>query len=242
MINIAICDDEPYYTNQIKEIISDYLDEKQLGYCIQVFSSGEDLAKLEEQMGQFQIVYLDINMDGLDGIETAKRLRRWCEKTFVVFVTAFINYTLEGYKVEAIRYILKDKENLKANIEESIDAILDKYELSNHIYEMAFKNAIKQFSEEQFVYAESTLHDIMVFLLEKGEIHRYCKTMKLDQFQEMMNSDRLLRIQKSFLVNMKYIQRIEAYQITLYNGRILPVSRNRYAEVKEKIIMFEGEF
>lgn len=242
MINIAICDDEPYYANQIKEIISDYLDEKQLCYCIQVFSSGKDLAKLEEQMGQFQIVYLDINMDGLDGIETAKRLRHWCEKTFVVFVTAFINYTLEGYKVEAIRYILKDKENLRANIEESIDAILDKYELSNHIYEMEFKNAIKQFSEEQFVYAESTLHDIMVFLLEKGKIHSYCKTMKLDQFQEMMNSDRLLRIQKSFLVNMKYIQRVEAYQITLYNGKILPVSRSRYAEVKEKIIMFEGEF
>lgn len=242
MINIAICDDESYYAKQIKEIISDYLDEMQLDYSIHVFSSGEDLAKLEEQMGQFHIVYLDINMDGLDGIETAKRLRHWCEKTFVVFVTAFLNYTLEGYKVEAIRYILKDKENLKANIEESIDAILEKYEIANHIYKMDFKNTVKQFSEEQFVYAESTLHDIMVFLLEKGELNMYSKTMKLDELQEMMHEKNLLRIHKSFLVNMKYIQKVEAYAITLYNGKTLPVSRSRYAEVKEKIIMFEGEF
>ena len=58
------------------------------------------------------------------GIQTAKQFRLLCPKSFLVFVTAFIDYTLEGYKVEAIRYVLKDDHYFKENIFEALEVIL----------------------------------------------------------------------------------------------------------------------
>ena len=95
-------------------------------YEISLFYSGKNFVKLSMNMTKYNIVFLDINMEELNGIETAKRLRVLCKDTFVVFVTAYINYTLEGYKVEAIRYILKNSANLQDSVEECMDTILEK--------------------------------------------------------------------------------------------------------------------
>ncbi len=65
-------------------------------------------------------------MDELDGIMTAKKIRENSKDMFIVFVTAFVNYTIEGYKVDAVRYILKDNKNLFASVYECMDAIHEK--------------------------------------------------------------------------------------------------------------------
>lgn len=108
MFRIAICDDEKIFRDDLKEILIRYMTDRGIMLEIDTFSSGKEFVELGIEMVKYKIVFLDINMDELDGIMTAKKIRENSKDMFIVFVTAFVNYTIEGYKVDAVRYILKD--------------------------------------------------------------------------------------------------------------------------------------
>ena len=126
MLKIAVCDDEIVFGKNVLEYIEQYMEKRQIPYKIQFFDSGKKFVALKEKMQEYAIVFLDINMEEMNGIETAKCMRAYCPDTFLVFVTAFIHYTLEGYKVEAIRYILKDMATFEQSMQECLDTILKK--------------------------------------------------------------------------------------------------------------------
>lgn len=130
MLQIAVCDDEKVFIEKIKKNVSEYFDRRQIEYKIDTFISGNEFVELREKMKDFDIVFMDIDMDGLNGIETAREMRKVCPDAFLIFVTAFINYTLEGYKVEAIRYVLKDRETLADGLAEALDAVMGKMNMS----------------------------------------------------------------------------------------------------------------
>lgn len=99
MFKIAICDDENYFIEELKQIVSDCMLEKGLVFKIDTYSSGAKFISLGIGMLQYSIIFLDINMNEVDGIMTAKKIREVSKEAFIVFVTAFVNYTIEGYKV-----------------------------------------------------------------------------------------------------------------------------------------------
>ncbi len=126
MLRIAICDDEKYYRRYIEKHVSKYMRKLKLNYEIDIYSSGKAFAELGIEMSRYNIIFLDINMNEMDGIEIAQQIRTYSKGTYIVFVTAFISYALEGYKVNAVRYLLKDSENFEISLSECIDAILEK--------------------------------------------------------------------------------------------------------------------
>ena len=105
IIKIAICDDEKVIINRLRGYIEKYIKKAGLPYKIDIYQSGEEFAALEKAMSGYDIVFMDVNMKEMDGIKTAEDLRKYSDGTFLVFVTGFIEYSLAGYKVDAIRYI-----------------------------------------------------------------------------------------------------------------------------------------
>lgn len=116
MFKIAICDDEEIFRRNIHKMIIDYMDKKGCLCEIDEFDSGKDFINLGINMTKYDIVFLDINMDDIDGIQTAEEIRKVSNDIFIVFVTAFIHYAVQGYNVEAIRYILKNDDSVKNKI------------------------------------------------------------------------------------------------------------------------------
>ena len=106
-MKIAICDDEKEFRDLIRVYIEDYLNTKDILYTIDTFISGEKFLN-ETFPSEYSIIFLDINMEGMDGITTAKKIRERGINSYIVFVTAYIDYSLEGYKVGAVRYLLKN--------------------------------------------------------------------------------------------------------------------------------------
>ena len=83
MIDIAICDDGKIFQDKIEVIITRYMDQKGIKYNVSLFDNGEDLLRYCSDLSHQVIIFLDINMDNIDGIETAKRIRElspdiWC--------------------------------------------------------------------------------------------------------------------------------------------------------------------
>lgn len=194
---------------------------------------GKSFLGRKENLVGYDVVFMDINMEETDGIETALQIRKFQSETVIVFVTAFINYVLEGYKVNAIRYIMKD--TLETAIPECMDAVLHKMQLCQKTF--VFIEGEKKLYTDNIVYVESRKHQVIFHYMETGpaEYHIY---EKLDEIEKTFSGGSFLRIHKSYLVNMKHISRINNYIAVLDTGEELPVPRLRFREAKEAFVAY----
>ena len=239
-MKIAICDDEIYFAGKLREILMQYLEERHIDFEIELFSSGREFVELGVEMLQYQIIFLDINMKQMDGIETAKNVRAYTEESFVVFVTAYIDYSLEGYQVGASRYILKNNLNFREQIYECMDAITKKMKcfLTRKIFR--FQEGEKKIRIENILYIESKLHKLEFNILEHG-LATYTMYGTLNELENELEEYPFLSIHQSFLVNLKYIKCVTGYKVVLSNGQELTVPRARYKTVKDTFIAYKGE-
>ncbi len=244
MIHIAICDDEDGFLFLEQKLVSAYMENHDYQYHVDTFSSGIDFLQSNENIGNFDIIFLDINMNKLDGIETAKKIRECGSQAYIVFVTAFITYALEGYKVDAIRFLLKESESLEPSIEECLDSIILKMNYKENRETFIFLEGEKTLSPDDIVYIESNLHKLTFYLAEEN-MKSYSMYEKLDVLDKRLCRYDFCRIHKSFLVNLKYVQEIERYSAKLTENIChishLSVSQSRYNHAKEQFIFYQGE-
>lgn len=235
MLQIAICDDEQFYREKIQYLLEGYLRENMLQYAIHSFSSGEEFLEQCENNVRFDIVFLDISMEEVDGIQTAERIRSYHSDTYIVFVTAYIDYALEGYKVNAIRYLMKD--TLEIALEECMNAILQKMQIARVTF--SFLEGEKRLYTDNILYVESRGHK-SVFHYMEAELVNYQIYSKLDALERSLDGHGFLRIHKSYLVNMKHIRRVSNYIVSLDTGEELPVPRLRFQTVREAFVAYKG--
>lgn len=240
MFNIAICDDEKYFIKEFKELVSDYMLEHGYAYSIDTFCSGEEFLSLGIEMLKYTVVFLDINMDELDGITTALKIREVSKDIFIVFVTAYVEYTLEGYKVNAIRYLLKDNRTLQSMLNECMNAIVESmnYKVIKKTFE--FSDGKREVSLDTILYIESKLHKLEFHVME-GCMTVHTMYATLNEIEEELVGTNFVRIHQSFLVNLKYIKNVSRYKVVLTNGKELIIPKVRYTSVKERFIAYQGE-
>ena len=240
MFKIAICDDENLFTEELKELISGYMMEKGLVFEIDTYSSGEALIELGIEVVRYTIVFLDINMEKVDGIKTAEMIRKVSREVFIVFVTAYVDYSLEGYRLDVVRYLLKGNANFQSNVNECMDAIIDKMNYSVIKRKFDFKEGRKEIMLDRLLYIESNLHRLEFHVMEDDETV-YTMYEILNVMQEMLSENGFIRTQQSYLVNVKCIENVVRYKVILTNGVELSIPKVRYTEVKKKFIAYLGE-
>ncbi len=238
MLNIAICDNEKHFSEDLKCIVSKYMDSKNFPYKICHFSSGQEFIALGSAVSGYQIVFLDINMEFLNGIEAAKKLRKLCDDIYLVFVTSYLSYALEGYKVNAVRCLLKGDLDFEESVHECLNAIFYKMNRIPKALLMKFKEGEKRISVHRLLFIESNLHKLTVHVLEEA-LKGYTLNGTLDDMEEMFRSENFIRIHQSFLVNPVFISHIEKRDIVLADGTKLPISKSRYKQVLEDVMRYK---
>lgn len=240
MFRIAICDDESLFTEELKELLSGYMMEKGLVFEIDTYSSGEALVELGIEIVRYTVVFLDINMDKVDGIMAAEKIRKVSRDVFIVFVTAYVDYSLEGYRLDVVRYLLKGNANFQSKVNECMDAIIDKMNYSVTKRKFDFKEGRKELSLERLLYIESNLH-VLEFHVMEDVMKVYTMYETLNVLEERLAENGFVRIHQSYLVNIKHIKKVVRYKVILTNGVELSVPKVRYTEVKKKFIAYQGE-
>lgn len=240
MFSIAICDDELIFAEELKELISGYMMEKGFVFKIDTYSSGEDIVKLGIEVVRYTVVFLDINMEVMDGIKVAEKIRAASREVFIVFVTAYVSYALVGYQLDAVRYLLKGSENFQSTVNECMDAIMDKLSYSVVKRKFEFKEGTKEVSLDRLLYIESNLHKLEFHIME-DDLNTYTMYEKLSVLEDRLESDDFIRIHQSYLVNIKHIKSVVRYQLILTNGVKLAIPKARYTYVKELFISYQGE-
>ena len=234
MYQVAICDDNPADLSQLKE----YLEEAGIHHPMELiaFHNGVELVNAYKKKGQFDLIILDMIMDRLNGIEAALKIREIDEDVIILIVTATVEYAIDGYKVNAARYIVKplskpEFHKVLKNIFASIDKKKEAY------YTFPSKNGTTAISLEDIFYFESDIRSIHVSS-RQGD---YTFTGRISVIDEQTGDKGFLRIHKSFIVNLKHIHNIYKDSVTLDNGKVLPLSRHRHKEVNERFLDYMEE-
>lgn len=240
MFRIAICDDESLFAEELRELISDYMIDKGLVFEIDIYGSGEALIELGIEVIKYTAVFLDINMEKIDGIKAAEKIREISREVFIVFVTAYVNYSLEGYRLDVVRYLLKGNVNFSSMVSECVDALMDKLNYSVVKRKFDFKEGTREISLERLLYVESNLHKLEFHVMEEN-LKIYTMYETLNALEKNLKASNFIRIHQSYLVNIKYIKNVVRYKVTLTNGIELVIPKARYTYVKEQFISYQGE-
>ena len=240
MIRNAVCDDEKYFREKIGALLQEYSSAREFGINVESFASGEEfLASEKKEM--FDVIFLDINMEGMNGIETAQKIRQFSEDIVLIFITSYVAYSPEGYKVNAIRYLLKDSDSFKTAFWECMDAVRNKLMVVEKKEKFEFQGKEMVIPLSHIVYMESNLHKV-TFYIKGKEIQAYTMYEKLDAIEERLRKTQsFCRIHQSYLINLKYVDEVKRYQVLLNTGEILNIAKPRYKEVEMQYITYKGE-
>lgn len=240
MFRIAVCDDEKCFCKTVKKYVENYLIKKEIPFEIDTFVSGKDLIALGKDIVKYTIVFLDVNMDEINGIKTAQKIREYSSDIYIVFVTAYIDYSLEGYKVNAERYILKNNINLEDSIYECMDSVFEKLKHFVFKRKFVFNECERNISLEKIVYIESRLHKLEFHVIEE-RMMTYSMYGTLNAIEKEIHDFGFLRIHQSFLVNLRHIKKVTGYHVILDDEQMLPIPKTRYRNVKNAFIAYIGE-
>ena len=151
-----------------------------------------------------------------------------------------MDYSLEGYRLDVVRYLLKSNANFQSKVNECMDAILDKKNYSVTKKEFDFKEGRKEISLDRLLYIESNLH-ILEFHVMEDDMKVYTMYETLNILETRLSENDFIRIHQSYLVNAKHIKNVVRCKVILTNGVELSIPKARYTEVKKKFIVCRGE-
>jgi len=230
-IKCLAIDDEPYALKQIAGYIEKTPFLELAGSCNNAFEAMEVMAS-----GTVDLIFVDINMPGMSGMDFVKTLP---PATNIIFTTAYSQYAVESYKVDAIDYLLKpiSFEDFLHAANKALKYILqnqykENENLTKDHFFVSSEGKIEKIILQDIDYIESMSEYVKIFLSNK----KYIVTlMRLKNLEDFLPKDTFMRVHRSYIVNMKNITTIERHRIVFYNNVYIPVSEQYKADFKKYI-------
>ncbi|MCM1040521.1 MAG: LytTR family DNA-binding domain-containing protein [Ruminococcus sp.] len=227
-MKIAVCDDEKAVRDDIAEKIHLLFSDTD----IFLYESGDELLAAE---AAFDIIFLDIQMEGVNGMETAKKLRQAGSGAVLIFITALKDYVFQAFDVDAFHYLVKPFD--KAKFYEVLHQAVQRREAEKRREPVKEEKSISIKSGrvtskiylKDIVYAEVFNRKICLHLTN-GELEFYGKLSDL----EKKLGDGFFRPHRAYLVQLRYVLRYDASSITLENGQTIIMAKQKYEEFVRK--------
>lgn len=184
------------------------------------------------------MLFLDISVPGINGIEAARRIRRKYGGIILVFVTDYIEYAPEGYRVDAFRYLLKSR--MDRELDYILGEIEEKLYAERESVQVKCRGADAVLRLRDILYIEGTGRRIVLVHMA-GEAQPLECSGKLSEFEARLGGSGFLRLQRSFLANMRHIKRISGYRAFLDNGEELKVMDRDYNRLRSRFLAWKGD-
>lgn len=227
MIRVAVCDDENIIACQIEDIILDVSKKEGISIDVDVFYSGREL---EREIGEginYDMIYLDIQMEGEDGITAAKNIRKTDENVLLIFVSGYDKYMMELFRLDVFAFVRKPIDP-KAFAQLFIEA--NKKVCSRNFYFVfRYKSREYKIPYKEIMYFESNGRQITLNMRNEKTTVFNGKLSDVE-IKILEGKNPFLRIHQSYLVNYHLIRSRSKTEVTLINGKKLPISEDRRKE------------
>lgn len=223
-MRIAVCDDNQIDRDIIKDFLHTYMTEKSIPNTITEYENGMNLIYDIEEGRYYDMVFLDIFMDQILGMDIARKLRNVGYTGNIVFLTSTAEFAVDSYEVEASGYLLKphDYEKLCG----LLNRIIDRTNIGH--FQVSVRNTIYSIPFGEIVYVESRNN---VCILHRSDGSEYTIYKKLSEVELQLNESRFLRCHQSYLVNMSYISKADS-QFELTTGDVVLIRQRSQKEIR----------
>lgn len=230
-LHIAVCDDEALERQRIADLVNQIMPEEGLSCRVTSYESGADLLSAIQHGGRFQILLLDVMMEGLDGMALAAALREKGDHTAIIFISSNLEMALRGYEVEAARYLAKpvDRERLR-------EALMFCYRTRLAQKEILLPTASGQsrILPSDLIYAETWERGVRLVLKDGREE----TGLKISELAAMLPERQFVFCHRTILVNLAFIQSIRYCELELRSGATLPISKYRQTEIRKQLMRY----
>lgn len=228
MIQIAVVEDEEIYVKQLTEYIRKYQTERGRLIKVTVFGDGEDIT--ENYSGGFDIILMDIQMQFMDGMTAAEKIRQMDQKVIIMFITNMIQYAVRGYEVDAMDYVVKPVEyfSFSQKLDKAIGRIRSE---AKEFLMITIGEGIVKTDIADIYFIEGQGHNA-VFHTLRGD---YSSRVTLKELEEKLIVHNFFRCAKGYLVNMNHVEGIIGSDCVIHSVHI-PVSRTRKKEFMNKLL------
>lgn len=228
IMRVAICDDDKVQLYMTKATVENAY--KSLDLRVDVYISGVKLLEVLDSV-KYDLIILDIEMPELNGIDIAKKLRKIEDKTAIVFLTSHVEYALEGYEVNALRYLTKPAN--KEKISEIITYLIEQKKKNKKILLRNSEN-VEMVCVADIYYMEAQDQMIRV-VTNKGE---YRNRYNLGDYEKELGAYGFFRIHRGYLINIGHVLRLTGRELVMEDKISLPVSRTKEAALKKALLHY----
>lgn len=243
MINIAICDDNKATTSLIEDLITEIADNQNIPASCDVFFDGTTLLKHISEGTYYDLIYLDIEMKYMNGIDAATQLRTMNIPSLIIYVSSYEQYLKRLFYTEPFRYLQKpiDKDIFNDFFLAAYKRIREKAEYFTYNYNKSLTkiplNDISYFESQYRVIHIHTIYDISSN--KELDAKFYGKINDIEK-QLLSSNYHFIRIHQSFLVNFDYIRSINFTSVTMTDGTVLQISEERQKKVRTLFCSIAG--
>ena len=233
MLHIMICDDEPAEL----ELLRDYVEEWAAG-CggadIRCFQSAARFLFDWEEKKDADLLLLDIEMPGMNGMELARHLRRQGDPVQILFVTGLAGYAPEGYDVDAVSYLIKPvkKEQLSA----CLDKAVRRLGRQEPVLLVECAGELCKVPVSQILYLESMKHDTLLYVAGEEKPLRSKNGLSVLEKELVSLSTVFFKIHRSYLVHLEQIEKLTRRDVCMKGGAVLPIARGRWEELNQALL------
>jgi len=241
MIHAAICDDYPAQLKILTALLEKYIEERP-GVVMQFscFSSGVELLKSMAAGNEYNLLLLDIIMPEINGIELARKIREYNEDAVMIYLTVSKDHALEAYGVSAVQYILKP---IKMHtLFPVLDSVIPTLKQEKERYFMLSRTESDIRIPFSSIICVELNHRRLKIYLDNGKtvFSKYIRTTFPDTVAPLLLDERFIRPHKSFVINLDKAKELTKNVFILKNDIIAPVSRLKYAEMRNAYLSYIG--
>lgn len=233
-IKFAVCDDEPQMVREVEGLLADYLKERrEISYSIRPFDSGRSLL---ESGGGFDVIFLDIQMEPPDGMETARILRQRGDRSLLVFITVLKECVFDAFSVEAWDYLLKP-----------LDSVQFRRTMDRAVKFLERRTAKSLLIQRGTVCEVLPLAEIVYCEVQGRKIYLHKRDGTVTGYYEKLESlecqigGHFFKCHRSYLVNLDYVRGCQGGQVLLSQGEAIPVSRLREQDLTRALLRYMKE-
>lgn len=232
MTRIAVVEDDSAYRRQLREYLQRYERESGEALSVTEFSDGLEIA--EHYSSSFDIIFMDIQMSHLDGMQTAQRIRAQDKTVIIIFITNLAQFALQGYKVEALDYVLKPIQYFAFSqvLQKAVKKVRESSAFFLHLVQ---ESRMLRLDVSKISYLESQGHNV-VYHTDEGI---YLERNSLKNLEQKLEGRHFSRCNNCYLVNLARVEKVDQNLVTV-SGEVLQISRPKRKSFMEALAAYVG--
>lgn len=230
-MRMVICDDERIQAELLQSYVEEYRLQHSIKMDVSLYASADSLYYDLDTFENLDILLLDIQMEGMNGMELAKRIRQRNENCVILFVTGVTEYIYDSFQVQALNYLLKPVK--KDQLFHCLDQALEQLSEETRTITILEDKEVYKLKVSSILYAESDGHYMNIYCYKR--CYRVKKSMK--ELEQELQLPQFYRLSRSYLLNLDAVDKITPKEVIL-SGCVVPMPRGKYRDVSQVFIQY----